>query len=129
MQLEELADGIYFVRGVRTGFHHLVIDTEQGLIIGDAPAGWVEITQIPPADLVPGLGISGLSEKFIDFLGEQFPGKAIRAVALTHLHDDHAGGARAFAATTARTPPATPSPSPWTTGRVTPWAVRRLHSP
>ncbi len=99
MQLEELAEDLYFVRGVRTGFHHLVIDTTQGLIVGDAPAGWVELTQIPPEDLVPGLGISGLSEQFIDFLAEQFPGKKIRAVALTHLHDDHAGGARAFAAT------------------------------
>ncbi len=98
MQLERLDEDVYLVRGVRTGFHHLVIDTAAGLVIGDAPAGWVEMQQIPPADMVPGLGISGLSEQLIEFLEEQLPGRPIRAVALTHAHDDHAGGARAFAA-------------------------------
>lgn len=98
MRLIELADGVHLVRGVRTGFQHLVVETAQGLIVADAPAGWVELHQIPPADLVPGLGISGLSERLIDFLAEQFPEQRIRAVALTHAHDDHAGGARAFAA-------------------------------
>jgi len=98
MRTEEIAAGVYMVHGVRTGFSHLVVDTEQGLVIADAPAGWVEIHQVPPTDLVPGLGISGLSEKFVQFLAEQFPNKPIRAVAITHAHDDHAGGARAFAA-------------------------------
>lgn len=98
MTLETLVDNVYLVKGVRTGFHHLVIDTGEGLVVGDAPAGWVEMPQIPPADLVPGLGISGLSERLIDFLREELPGRPIRAVVLTHAHDDHAGGARAFAA-------------------------------
>ena len=98
MRLIDLAEGVHLVRGVRTGFQHLVVETEEGLIVADAPAGWVELHQVPPTDLVPGLGISGLSEQFIDFLDEEFPGERIRAVALTHAHDDHAGGARAFAA-------------------------------
>lgn len=98
MRLVNVAEGVHLVRGVRTGFQHLVVETEQGLIVADAPAGWVELHQVPPTDLVPGLGISGLSEKFIDFLAENFPEQRIRAVALTHAHDDHAGGARAFAA-------------------------------
>ena len=98
MRLVELTEGVHLVRGVRTGFQHLVVETGQGLVIADAPAGWVELQQIPPTDLVPGLGISGLSEAFVDFLAEAFPGAPIRAVALTHAHDDHAGGARAFAA-------------------------------
>lgn len=98
MLLVELAEGVYLVRGVRTGFQHLVVRTAKGLVVADAPAGWVELQQIPPADLVPGLGISGLSEQFIDFLAAEFPGESIRAVALTHAHDDHSGGARAFAA-------------------------------
>lgn len=102
MQLETLAEGVHLVRGVRTGFHHLVVETAEGLVVGDAPTGWVELFQIPPADLVPGLGVSGLSERLIDFLGERFPGAPVRAVALTHAHDDHAGGARAFAAAGAR---------------------------
>lgn len=98
MRLERLADNVYIVRGVRTGFHHIVIDSGAGLVVGDAPAGWMELHQVPPADLVPGLGVSGLSERLVDFLEQELPGRPIRAVALTHIHDDHAGGARAFAA-------------------------------
>lgn len=98
MELVNLADGVYVVRGVRTGFHHMVVETAAGLVVADAPAGWVEMHQFPPTDLVPGLGISGLSEGLVDFLAAEFPDKPIRAVALTHHHDDHAGGARAFAA-------------------------------
>ncbi|REJ80765.1 MAG: MBL fold metallo-hydrolase [Acidobacteria bacterium] len=88
----------FLVRGVRTGFQHLVVDTEQGLVVADAPAGWVELHHLPPRDLVGGLGVSGLSEGLIDFLEAEAPGRPLRAVALTHFHDDHAGGARAFAA-------------------------------
>ena len=98
MELVNLAGGVHVVRGVRTGFHHMVIETTKGLVVADAPAGWVELHQFPPTDLVPGLGISGLSEGLVDFLAAKFPGQPIRAVALTHHHDDHAGGARAFAA-------------------------------
>ena len=98
MQLVELADRVYLVRGVRSGFQHMVVDTRDGLVVADAPAGWVELHQLPPADLVPGLGVSGLSEAFVDFLAAELPGRPILAVALTHLHDDHSGGARAFAA-------------------------------
>lgn len=102
MRLETLAEDVWLVRGVRTGFQHLVIDTGEGLVVGDAPAGWVEMHEIPPTDLVPGLGVSGLSEQLIDFLAAELPGRQLRAVALTHFHDDHAGGARAFSAAGAR---------------------------
>jgi len=98
LQMQNIADGVHLITGVRTGFAQIVVETSRGLVVGDAPAGWVELQQLPPADLVPGLGISGLSENFIDFLAREFPGTPIRAVAITHAHDDHAGGARAFAA-------------------------------
>lgn len=98
MSLETIGDDVYLVRNVRTGFHHMVVDTGDGLVVADAPAGWVEFHQVPPADLVPGLGVSGLSERFVEFLREQLPERPVVAVALTHAHDDHAGGARAFAA-------------------------------
>ncbi len=98
MQLIELTDNVYLVRGVRTGFQHLVIDTNDGLIVADAPTGWVEFHQIPFANLIPGLGIDGLSNKFIEFLRAEFEDRPIQAVALTHFHGDHAGGAAAFAA-------------------------------
>lgn len=98
MSLEAIDDGLYLVTNVRSGFHHMVVDTAAGLVVADAPAGWVEFHQVPPADLVPGLGISGLSERLVDFLRQELPDRPILAVALTHAHDDHAGGARAFAA-------------------------------
>ena len=98
MQLIKLTDRVYLVRGVRTGFQHLVIDTNDGLIVADAPTGWLEFHQIPFGDLVPDLGIDGLSNKFIEFLNTEFDDRPIRAVALTHFHGDHAGGAAAFAA-------------------------------
>ena len=98
MQNIQVADGVSLIRGVRTGFQHLVVETREGLVVVDAPAGWVQVHQIPATDMVPGLGISGLSEQFIDFLGQEFPDQPLRAVVLTHAHDDHAGGARAFAA-------------------------------
>ncbi|MDH4056151.1 MAG: MBL fold metallo-hydrolase [Gammaproteobacteria bacterium] len=98
MQMQTIVDGVYLVTGVRTGFAHMVLETAGGLVVADAPAGWVELQQLPPADLVPGYGISRLSENFVDFLEASFPGTPIRAVAITHAHDDHAGGARAFAA-------------------------------
>ena len=97
-RLVNLTDDLYLAQGVRTGFQHIVIETDDGLVIGDAPAGWVEFHHLPPSDLVPGLGVSGLSERFVDFLIDEFPGRSIHAVAITHAHDDHAGGARAFAA-------------------------------
>ena len=93
LQMQDIADGVHLITGVRTGFAQLVVETSRGLVIGDAPAGWVELQQLPPADLVPGLGISGLSENLIDFLAKEFPGTPIRAIALTHAHDDHAGQA------------------------------------
>lgn len=96
MRLQPLSGKTYLVRGVRTGFQHLVVDTGDGLVVGDAPAGWLEYHHIPPSELVPGLGTRGLSERLIDFLEQQFPGQAIAAVAVTHFHGDHAGGAAAF---------------------------------
>jgi glyoxylase-like metal-dependent hydrolase (beta-lactamase superfamily II) len=98
MRRIQLTDDVFLVRGVRTGFQHLVVRTGDGMVIADAPAGWVQFNHIPPSDLVPGLGVSGLSERLIDFLKHEFPNEVIRAVVLTHFHDDHAGGARAFAA-------------------------------
>ncbi|NNC78128.1 MAG: MBL fold metallo-hydrolase [Woeseiaceae bacterium] len=98
MTLAELAADVYLVRGVRTGFQHMVVNTPEGLVVADAPAGWVEFHHVPPADLVPGLGVSGLSELLVEFLAKNFPERPILATAITHMHDDHAGGARAFAA-------------------------------
>lgn len=97
MQLINLTDDVYLVRGVRTGFQHMVVVTSDGLVVADAPTGWVEFHHLPPADLVPGLGERGLSGEFIDYLAREFDGRPVAAVALTHFHGDHAGGAAVFA--------------------------------
>jgi glyoxylase-like metal-dependent hydrolase (beta-lactamase superfamily II) len=119
MQKIVIGPDTWLVRGVRTGFQHLVVDTADGLVVADAPAGWVEIQQLPPVDLVPGMGISGLSEEFVDYLEAEFPGRPIHAVVLTHAHDDHAGGARAFAAAGARV---------YAPAEVTPFLSRALNA-
>ena len=98
MQVINLTDDVYLVRGVRTGFQHMVVDTSDGLVVADAPTGWIEFQHIPPADLVPGSGEYGLSEDFIEYMAQEFEGRPVHAVALTHFHGDHAAGAPAFAA-------------------------------
>ena len=98
MRVINLTDDVYLVRGVRTGFQHLVVDTSDGLIVADAPTGWIEFHHIPPADLVPGSGEYGLSERFIEYMAAEFEGRPVHAVALTHFHGDHAAGAPAFSA-------------------------------
>ena len=102
MKVVNLTDDVYLVSGVRTGFRHLVVDTEEGLVIGDAPASWLELHQVPPANMVAGQSIDGISENFVEFLNAEFEDRPILAVVLTHFHDDHAGGAAAFAAAGAR---------------------------
>ena len=98
MQLIKLTDDVYLVSGVRTGFRHLVVDTDEGLVIADAPASWLELHQLPPENMVADQTIDGISENFVEFLQAEFKDRPILAVALTHFHDDHAGGAAAFAA-------------------------------
>lgn len=102
MELVNLTDDVYLVRGVRSGFQHMVVSTADGLVVGDAPANWLEIHQLPPANMVADLPIDGISQNLINFLQTEFEGRKILAVALTHFHDDHAGGAPAFAAAGAR---------------------------
>ena len=97
MNLIELSDTVFVVDGVRSGFRHMVVRTGEGLLVADAPASWVEFHPIPPTDLVPGFEGPQLSESLIEFLEQSFPNEEIIAVALTHFHDDHAGGAGAFA--------------------------------
>lgn len=97
-ELLKLTDDVYLVQGVRSGFQHLVVATADGLVVADAPANWLEIHQLPPANMVADLPIDGISQNLINFLQGQFEDQKLLAVALTHFHDDHAGGAPAFAA-------------------------------
>ncbi len=78
LRLQQVAPGVYQVQG---GTHHsLVVEMSDHLIVMDAP-----ITDAQSMWLV------GATRA-------QFPGKPIRWLALTHHHNDHAGGLRGILA-------------------------------
>ncbi len=94
----ELASGVWLARHVRPGFHHLVVEQDDGLVVVDAPAGWLEMTLVPPMEWVEGASSSSISRAFVEALRAQFPEKPVTHLVLTHWHSDHAGGVHAFAA-------------------------------
>lgn len=83
MKAEKLADGVWAAqpeKGANVGwflFGDGVIAVDSG---GDAATG----------------------KQILDLIAETTSGKPVRALVLTHLHADHSGGARAFAAAGAR---------------------------
>lgn len=87
------------MRGSRTGFQHLVVETSAGLVLADAPAGWVEFHHVPATDVVSSLGLdgsSGLALGLLDFLRAEYRFATLHT-AVTHHHDDHAGGGASLA--------------------------------
>jgi glyoxylase-like metal-dependent hydrolase (beta-lactamase superfamily II) len=95
---QDLAPGLYLARHVRPGFHHLVAEQDDGLIVVDAPSGWREMHVTPPLEWVDGATSSSISHNFLKALEERFPGKPVKTLVLTHWHSDHAGGLREFVA-------------------------------
>ncbi len=97
-RVTQAAPGVYFVANVRSGSHAMFVEFADHLMAFDAPAGYLELHQIPARDFATGATSSSVTEDFIRVMKETAPGKPIRYVALTHFHGDHAGGARAFIA-------------------------------
>jgi glyoxylase-like metal-dependent hydrolase (beta-lactamase superfamily II) len=93
-----IAPGVYFVANVRAGSHAMFVEFSDSLMAFDAPAGYLELHQIPAQDFARGATSSSVSEELIRVMKETVPGKPIRYLALTHFHSDHAGGVRAFIA-------------------------------
>jgi glyoxylase-like metal-dependent hydrolase (beta-lactamase superfamily II) len=93
-----IAPGVYFVANVRAGSHAMFVEFSDSLMAFDAPAGYLELHQIPAQDFARGATSSSVSEALIRVMKETVPGKPIRYLALTHFHSDHAGGVRAFIA-------------------------------
>lgn len=75
-----VAEGLAFVERLGGGYRMLVADTDEGLLVVDAP--------LSPE----------VSETAIRLVEQAFPGRPIRYLVVTHHHADHVGGIAAFAA-------------------------------
>lgn len=95
--VEELGNGLYRVRGLRTGFHPMFVEFQDFVAVVDAPAGYPLLLELPAGDVAPGPTPEWLSRRFRELIDETLPGKPVRHVVLTHFHNDHGGGVGAFA--------------------------------
>jgi glyoxylase-like metal-dependent hydrolase (beta-lactamase superfamily II) len=98
IELQRIANGIFVAPDLRGGFAPLVIERARDVIAIDAPASFPLLGTIPFSETDPGPGISWVSERFVDAIRLRFPDKPIAFVILTHGHEDHTGGVRAFVA-------------------------------
>lgn len=94
----EVGPGVYLAVNLRGGFHPMFVEFEDFVVAVDAPAGYPEWDRLPASDVAQGPSASWLSERFLELIRETLPDKPVRHVVLTHHHQDHAGGVRAFVA-------------------------------
>jgi glyoxylase-like metal-dependent hydrolase (beta-lactamase superfamily II) len=97
-EVREEAPGVYTVRNLRPGFHPLFVDLGECVLAVDAPAGYRLLEQFPAGDVAVGPSSAWLSERYLELIHETLPEKNVCWVALTHFHNDHGGGLRAFVA-------------------------------
>ncbi|MBA4802931.1 MAG: MBL fold metallo-hydrolase [Euryhalocaulis sp.] len=95
-EVETIAPGVHMVRNLRPGFHPVFIEFNDFVMAVDAPAGWYEMTQIPPMNWAQGDDADALGEKFLRAIRQTAPGKPVRYLVLTHHHSDHIGGLEPF---------------------------------
>ncbi len=98
LEFRELAKGVFIVPEVRSGFAPLVAEFDEFLVVVDAPASFPLLGQIPPSETDPGASMSWPCLEFVSALERKWPNKRVAYVVLTHHHEDHIGGIRAFVA-------------------------------
>jgi glyoxylase-like metal-dependent hydrolase (beta-lactamase superfamily II) len=92
-EVSEVAKGVFvFLAG---SLNPMFVEFKDFVLAIEAPAQAPVLERVP-ADLQT--GSDQPSETFIRKIKETIPNKPIRYLAVTHFHNDHAGGARAFIA-------------------------------
>ena len=92
-EVTEIADGVFIL--LNGSLNPMFVEFKDFILAIEAPAQSPTLERVP-ADLQQ--GSDQLSEAFIRKIKETVPNKPIRYLAVTHFHNDHAGGARAFMA-------------------------------
>lgn len=106
-RVDTIGPGLYRIVNLRGGFHPMFVEFDDFVLAVDAPAGFPLLNELPAGDVAPGPSSAWLSERYLDLIRQAIPTKPVRYVVITHFHNDHAGGLRAFAAegTTVLAPP------------------------
>ncbi|MEE8118614.1 MAG: MBL fold metallo-hydrolase [Gammaproteobacteria bacterium] len=94
----ELAAGVYLVPNIRGGFHVLLVEFPEYLLVVDTPSGYFEMQQLPAMNWVEGETSSSVGRRLLAVAKKHFPEKPVRYAVLTHCHGDHSGGVRPFIA-------------------------------
>ena len=91
--ITEAAPGVYVANGF-AGFTTMFVEFRDFIVALEAPAaGYAEFDQIPVTGLPP---VDSVSTALIAAIKQRVPRKPIRYVAVSHFHNDHAGGVRSF---------------------------------
>lgn len=91
---ETVSEGTHLVT-IGPGLTAMVVELGHELVVVEAPAEHPLLIGIPSSDAP---GANALADTLLGRIADRLPGRPIRALVLTHLHSDHAGGVRPFVA-------------------------------
>ena len=90
----------------------MFVEFEEFVVAVDAPVGYPLLNELPASDVAPGPTADWLSRRYLELIREAVPDKPVRYLVLSHFHNDHAGGLRAFVADLLNPVPLERFPSP-----------------